>query len=267
MFIKQVIKALIDAGCTPKNADGFDELKDSLSSINVTYDAKALADDYRTSKKAMILYALGGLTTSAATELANMAVIAGHIGSPRDGIYVMRQMAGSQILADYKIAETAEAAKGAKGLMVFGEDPEALPDDLKFLMVQDIDLTKTAMKADVVFPLAAYPEIDGTFVNTERRVQYCAKAVDPPMEYRTSEIAQKIAEVLEGSAPAGVIRELYPKAKLSRSEDPPILYADGFGFPDKKAKLQVVGETAMFDELKLKCSLLKAIEADLPQPV
>ena len=266
-FIKQVIKALIEAGCTPKNADGFEELKESLSAIEVTDEAKALADSYRSVKKAMILFALGELTTSAAKDLANMAVVTGHIGSPRDGIYMMRQMAGSQVLAEYRIIKTAQEAKEVKGLMIFGEDPEELPDDLKFLMVQDMYLTKTAMKADIVFPLAAFPEIDGTFVNTERRVQFCAKIVDPPMEYRTSEIAQKIAEVLEGSAPAGFIRELYPNARPDKSENPPILHTDGFGFPDMKAKLRVAGETKMFDELELTCSLLKAVEADLPQPM
>ena len=265
VFIKQVVKALIEAGCSPKNADGFTELKDSLSSVEVTADAKALADDYRAAKKVMILYSLGELTTTAATELANMAVVSGHIGSPRDGIYMMRQMAGSQVLADYGISKTAEDLTGVKGLMVFGEDPESLPDELKFLMVQDMFLTKTAEKADIVFPLVVYPEIDGTFVNTERKVLHSLKAVEPPALYRTSEIAQKIAEILEGSAPAGFLRELYPKAKAGQSDESTILYTDGFGFPDMRAKLRVVGEAPMFDELATTCCLQKAVDIDIPR--
>ena len=266
-FIKQVIKALIDSGCAPKKADGFKELKASLSSIDVSDDAKALADIYKSAKKAMILYALGQLSTSAATELANMAVVSGHVGSPRDGIYMLRQMSGSQILAEYRIADTSEAAEGATGMMIFGEDPVSVPENLKFLMVQDAFLTETAKQADIVFPLAAYPEIDGTFVNTERSVQMCRKAVEPPMEYRTYEIVQKIAEVLESNVPAGTVLELYPKAKPDQAEKPPILYVDGFGFPDTKAKLQVIEETVLFDELAATSSLLKAITADLPKPV
>jgi len=43
-----------------------------------------------------------------------------------------------------------------------------------------------------------------------------------------------------------------------------ILYTDGFGFPDLKAKLQVVAETVMFDELETTNSLQKAVDADLP---
>jgi len=265
-FLKQVTKALIDAGQTPKNADGFDELKASLSSVNVSGDAKDFAKGYMSAKKAMILYSLGELTTTAAAGIANIAVLSGHIGSPRDGIYMLSQMSGSQIIAEYKITKTSEAANGASGLMIFGEDPETLPEGLKFLMVQDTHLTETASMADVVFPMAVYPEIDGTFVNTERQVRLCRKSIDPPMQYRTFEIAQKIAEVLEGSAPAGFTRELYPRVDQELSNEPPILYVDGFGFPDKKARLQVIESTSMFDSLAPTSSLLKAVVADLPQP-
>lgn len=265
-FLKQIVKHLIDTGCEPQNADRFEMLKDSLAAFTVGADAKEFAKDYMSVKKAMILFSLSDLTTSAATEIANLAVVSGHVGSPRDGIYMLRQMSGSQILAEYNITRTSIAAEGARGLMIFGEDPESLPDGLKFLMVQDTHLTKTAMKADVVFPLATYAEVDGTYVNTERRVKFCRKAIDPPMEFRTCDIAQKIAEVLEGSAHAGFIRELYPRAKADKSEEPPILYVDGFGFPDKKAKLQAIDETTMFDALATTSSLLKAIEADLPRP-
>jgi len=76
-----------------------------------------------------------------------------------------------------------------KGLMVFGENPmvsdpdlhhvgEAL-DKLELLIVQDIFLTETAMKADVVFPGVTFAEKDGTFSNTERRVQRVRQAISP----------------------------------------------------------------------------------------
>ena len=84
------------------------------------------------------------------------------------------------------------------------------------------------------------------------------------MEYRTYEIAQKIAEVLEGTAPAGDAAKLYPKVKPGACIPEPVLYEDGFGFPDKKAKLRVVEEAAMFDELAPTCSLIKAVDADIP---
>jgi len=282
-FIKQIVKALIDAGAAPKNADGFTELKASLSAISACDDAKKLAESYITTKKAMVLYALSELSAAAAVELANMAVVAGHIGSPRNGIYMLRQMSGSQVLADYGITGLVDVAEGIKGLMVFGEDIACLRRDasrpsmhgesaraafdrLEFLMVQDTHLTETAKLADVVFPLAVVPEIDGTFVNTERRLQRCNKAIEPPTEYTTAEIAQKIAEVLEGAAHAGSVRDTNLNAGPGKYNPTPVLFVDGFGFPGKRAKLQVIEEDDMVDELVCTCSLVNAVEADLPQP-
>ena len=51
---------------------------------------------------------------------------------------------------------------------------------VNFLVVQDIFLTETAELADVVLPAAAYAEKEGTFTNTERRVQRVRQALLPP---------------------------------------------------------------------------------------
>ena len=77
-----------------------------------------------------------------------------------------------------------------KALYVIGENPLVSDPDvnhaekslkhLDFLVVQDIFLTETARLADVVLPSTCYAEKDGTFVNTERRVQRVRKAVEPP---------------------------------------------------------------------------------------
>lgn len=56
---------------------------------------------------------------------------------------------------------------------------------LGFLVVQDIFLTATGRIADVVLPAAVgWCETDGTVTNSERRVQRCRKALDPPGEAR-----------------------------------------------------------------------------------
>jgi formate dehydrogenase alpha subunit len=79
-----------------------------------------------------------------------------------------------------------------KGLYVMGENPmlsepnlehfrQAL-EKLEFLFVQDIFLSETAWLADVVFPAAAFAEKDGTFTNTERRIQRVRQAILPPGE-------------------------------------------------------------------------------------
>jgi len=75
------------------------------------------------------------------------------------------------------------------GLYIMGENPMLSDPDLHhvekalrsvdFLVVQDIFLTETAELADVILPGASAAEKDGTFTNTERRVQRVRKAIEP----------------------------------------------------------------------------------------
>ncbi len=53
-------------------------------------------------------------------------------------------------------------------------------DNLDFLVVQELFVTKTASRADVVLPAVSWAENDGTFTNVERRVQRAPKAVSNP---------------------------------------------------------------------------------------
>jgi predicted molibdopterin-dependent oxidoreductase YjgC len=81
-----------------------------------------------------------------------------------------------------------------KAMYIIGENPmvsdadlnhaEACFDHLDFLVVQDIFLTETAQKADVVLPSKCFAEKEGTFSNTERKVQRVRKAVEPPGEVK-----------------------------------------------------------------------------------
>ncbi|MBI4778264.1 formate dehydrogenase subunit alpha [Candidatus Desantisbacteria bacterium] len=76
-----------------------------------------------------------------------------------------------------------------KALYIMGENPVVSDPDAnhvkqalenkEFLVVQDIFLTETAQVADVVLPAVSFAEKDGTFTNTERRVQLIRKAIEP----------------------------------------------------------------------------------------
>jgi predicted molibdopterin-dependent oxidoreductase YjgC len=81
-----------------------------------------------------------------------------------------------------------------KAFYAFGEDPvrsepnqslviESL-EKLDFLLVQEIFMTETAKMADVVLPATCFAEKNGTFTNSERRVQRVRKAVEAPGEAR-----------------------------------------------------------------------------------
>ena len=80
------------------------------------------------------------------------------------------------------------AIKGdIKGLYICGEDPIVTDPDtehikkaltsLDFFVIQELFMTKTAEYADVILPGTSYAEKEGTFTNTERRVQRIRTAV------------------------------------------------------------------------------------------
>ncbi|MHC3437455.1 formate dehydrogenase subunit alpha [Natrialbaceae archaeon A-gly3] len=167
----------------------------------------------------------------------------------------------------------SEALEGnIEAMYVMGENPalsepdvdharEAL-EELDFLVVQDIFLTETAEYADVVLPAASFAEKEGTFTNTERRVQLVGKAVSPPGTARQDwEILQELSNRLgydwAYDSPADIMEEIstlvpiyggISHQRLEREggkqwpcpdEDhpgTPYLYEDGFNFPDGKAR-------------------------------
>jgi len=116
------------------------------------------------------------------------------------------------------------AGKGkVKGLYIMGENPLLSDPDvnhvrkalkkLDFLVVQDIFLTETAELADVVLPACGFAEKDGTFTNTERRVQLLQKVLDPPGESRLdwdvlSEVAQRMGYKMSYPNAAEIAEEI-----------------------------------------------------------
>ena len=104
--------------------------------------------------------------------------------SPDDGLNL------NEMMHAIKHPERAQI----KGLFVMGEDimisePDVSRLDagmphLEALVVQDIFLNETARIADVVLPASCFAEKDGTFTNSERRVQRVRKAVEPPGQAR-----------------------------------------------------------------------------------
>ncbi len=79
--------------------------------------------------------------------------------------------------------------KEIRGLYILGENPALTDPDtshvlaslhsLDFLVVQDIFLTETAKLAHLVIPGLSFAEKEGTFTNTERRVQRVRQALAP----------------------------------------------------------------------------------------
>ena len=112
---------------------------------------------------------------------------------------------------------------GVRGMYMMGENPflsdpninkvrKAL-SALDFLVVQDIFLTETAEFADVVLPATSALEKDGTYTNTDRRVQIGRKALDPPGQARADwqiiqDISNRVGLPMDYAGPSEIFDEL-----------------------------------------------------------
>ena len=98
---------------------------------------------------------------------------------------------GLTITEILKAAEEGEV----KCLHIIGENPMTSDPDLnhvryslqqtEFIVAQEIFFTETGQFADVILPAASFVEKEGTFTNTERRIQRVRKAVEPPGEAKS----------------------------------------------------------------------------------
>ena len=129
-----------DAGCLPNNLPGYQRVGDDAARANWEKEWGVTLDPNP------------GVTK--VTAIDDM---------------ILGRMRALYIMGENSVVSDANAGKTRKAL-----------EALDFLVVQDIFLTQTAELADVVLPAAGFGEVDGTFANSERRVQRVRKAVNPP---------------------------------------------------------------------------------------
>lgn len=135
---------------------------------------------------------------------------------------------------------------------------------LDFFVVQDVFLSTTAEFADVILPAAPSLEKEGTFTNTERRVQRLYQVLEPlgdskPDWWITSQIAKHMGFDWGYTHPSQIFDEMAGLTPFFSGcsyetlegwgsfhwgsvtgESTPLLYTDGFHFPDKKARFSLV---------------------------
>lgn len=145
---------------------------------------------------------------------------------------------------------------------------QAAFEKLDFFVVQDIFLSRTAEFADVVLPASPSLEKEGTFTNTERRIQRLYQAFEPLGDSKPDwqiiiEIANRLGAEWTYTHPGEIMAEaamlmpIYSGVTYERLEgykslqwpvaedgtDSPLLYTEGFPFPDGKARLYPVDWT------------------------
>ncbi len=120
-------------------------------------------------------------------------------------------------LTTMEMAFAAEAGD-IEAFYVMGENPmmsepnlrhaRHIVENLPFLLVQDIFLNETGAYADVILPATSFAEKDGTFTNSDRRVQRIRRAVSAPGEARDDwvilcDLAQRVEQKLGRTRSAG----------------------------------------------------------------
>jgi formate dehydrogenase major subunit len=169
-----------------------------------------------------------------------------------------------------------------KALYLFGEDMalvdsnsnfvEEMFEKLEFFVVQDVFFSRTAQYADVILPAAPSLEKDGTFTNTEKRIQRFHKVFEPLGESKPDwviiqEVANRMGAHWNYTHPSEIMAEaaslapLFAGVSYERLEGwgsqiwpvhedgrgTPLLYEDKFAFPDGKARLYPVEWTPPFE--------------------
>ncbi|RZI52360.1 formate dehydrogenase subunit alpha [Aeribacillus pallidus] len=169
-----------------------------------------------------------------------------------------------------------------KALYVTGEDMGIVDaninqvgaafEKLEFFVVQDLFLTKTAQYADVVLPASPSLEKEGTFTNTERRIQRLYEALPPLGDSKPDwQIYCMLAKALgfnwDYQHPGEIMEEaaslapLFAGVSYDRLEgfsslqwpvekdgtDSPLLYEDQFPFADGKAQLYPLQVDYLYD--------------------
>ena len=234
-----ITEKLYDPGFIGKNTEDFDSLLAKVDRYTPEYSAEITglaAEDiievarlYAASNRSMIAYTLGitehHCGVNNVFDIANLALLTGHIGKKGSGIMPLRgqnnvqgagdmgclpnQLTGAISLLDHDYRSRFEKAWNTeisqkvgdtqtrtfdkietgeiKALYCIGENPlvadvhmnhtRKLLENLDLLIVQDIFMTETAEMADVVLPAKSWGEVDGTYTNTDRRIQRVRTAV------------------------------------------------------------------------------------------
>ena len=191
------------------------------SSANRSSIAIEIAEMYLAAKTPMIIYNQNEASLETAKIAANIAAVTGNIGKARAGIIQLKQNANSQGIVDLGINTDKEEfyqklENGTiKAVASFGEDINLDAYKLDFLVVQEVQLSDLAQKANVILPGASFAESAGTFTSSERRIQRTQKVLQHKDAMENWQIAMEIARVLQPNFGFRTMKEI--QEEISRS--------------------------------------------------
>src|SRR5581483_1501286 len=252
-FVLGLVRSLIDGGFhKTERVNGAEDfvnsfqltVRDCAEKAGVSEDVlKQVANAFGASDNGIILFGrelMFAMQSDPAVEAALNALVllSGHYGKKNNGVIALYPHNNSMGAVDMGVLPNAKAGRDAiakdegmsakdmalkaKVLYVMGADPARENPNFRnpgFMIVQDLFLTETAQKADVVLPAASWAERDGTFTNTERRVQLFIRTLEPMGQARPDwQIIQNLATQLgakwEYRSASDVIDEIAQRVPL-----------------------------------------------------
>ena len=227
--------------------EGFDSLKKGLMASTLNQAAEIcgvseneiikLARDYAAAEKALIILPTGnaypGHNGELATAVINLALLTGKIGKEGCGVLILGEKNNSQGAADLGVIPKGSGKDALaildscldgsiKTLYVVGENPvvsypnrkkvESALEAAEFIIVQDLFLSETAAKADVVLPACSFAEKEGTFTSAGGAVQRLNRAIKPVGQSRSDfEIFSALLDKLTGEISCEGIDKVFSK--------------------------------------------------------
>jgi NADH-quinone oxidoreductase subunit G len=212
--------------------------------------------EFNQAENAVIFYGGEGMdmlgTSALAQACTSLLVQTNHYGRANNGlvaVWVHANIQGAWDMGFHPSASLVRNVAGAGALYIAAGDPAgnepllaAAVDEAKFVIVQELFLTETAKRADVVFPVQTHFEREGTFTSGDRRVQRFYPAIYPPAGSKPdfaviAAVGAKLGHDIEGRAPSLVFTRIaaevtaydglsYPKLAETREQWPIIGRSD-----------------------------------------
>lgn len=215
MFLLGIVRAILDENLhnqefVQAHVKDYYSFKQSLSpyTVEVCAEGSGVSPDalrqaarsFAASRDALILFGREAMAAqqqdrAVASGIAALLLLTRHIGKANNGLIGLYPHNNSTGAIDFGLTpvhglgrlRTEKNGLGAsamlsgqvRALYVMACNPAEYASFVKpeLLVVQDLFLTETARQADVVFPAQSFAERDGTFTNTERRVQLFRAAI------------------------------------------------------------------------------------------
>jgi NADH-quinone oxidoreductase subunit G len=204
------------------------EKGDGAAFMNHEAAYRVAADAIKSASRVVIFFGSEGLdregSESLARTCANLLVATGHTGKVDSALIPVWPHANSQGAWDMGLRPLGkhlpQEVGQAAALYVTACDPAGDDAQLerlflagKFLLVQELFMTRTASLADVVLPAQSWAEREGTYTTGLRRVQRFYPALPHMGQSRPdgsimAELGRRLGLTMESASPAEVMRQL-----------------------------------------------------------